>query len=85
MRDSVPKMIKMFRISGIFKAYLVTKPSIIPAITVNGTVLKNILKASLKPILNELNLEYVFGKRMEAPKIKPAIASTTIEKISKTP
>ena len=52
---------------------------------VKGTVLKNILKASLNPNLKLLNLEKVFGKRIDAPKNNPAIASTTMLKISKTP
>lgn len=85
MIDSVPKIIKPFRTAGIVSAYLVKKPSMIPAKMVKGTVLRNILKASLNPILKELNREKVFGKRIEAPRIKPAIASTTILKISKMP
>jgi hypothetical protein len=66
-----------------FKACLVTYPSIIPAQMVKGTVLKNILNESLNPFLKELNLESVFGNKIEAPRIKPHMASTTIAKISK--
>lgn len=80
-----PKMIIKLRANGIFKACLVTYPSIIPAQIVNGIVLKNILNESLKPFLKELNLDKVLGNKIEAPKINPHIASTTIEKISKTP
>ena len=80
-----PTIIMIFKIKGIFKACLVTYPSIIPAHIVKGTVLKNILNESLNPILQELNLESVLGNKIEAPKIKPHMASTTIEKISKTP
>lgn len=79
------RMIKTFSQFGISKEYRVTKPSKIPAATVNGIVLNKILKLSLKPILKELNLEYVFGNRMEAPKINPAAASITIAKISIEP
>ena len=82
---NVPKIIIKFRIKGIFKACLVIYPSIIPAQIVKGIVLKNILNESLNPFLKELNLEKVFGNKIDAPKINPHIASTTIEKISKTP
>jgi hypothetical protein len=57
----------------------------IPAQIVNGTVLKNILNESLNPFLKELNLEKVLGNKMDAPKINPHMASTTMAKISKTP
>ena len=80
-----PRIIIRFRNIGIFKACLVTYPSIIPAQIVKGTVLKNILKESLNPFLKELNLEKVLGNRIDAPKINPHIASTTIAKISNTP
>lgn len=80
-----PKIMIRFKNNGILSACLVTYPSIIPAQTVNGTVLRNILKESLNPFLNELNLEKVLGNKMDAPKINPHMASTTIEKISKMP
>lgn len=80
-----PKMMIKFKNSGIFKACLVTYPSIIPAQMVNGMVLKNILNESFNPIFKDSNLDSVFGKRMDVPKINPHIASTTIAKISKTP
>ena len=79
------RMIKTFSQFGISKEYRVTKPSRIPAAIVNGIVANKILKLSLKPILKELNLEYVFGNRMEAPRINPAAASITIAKISIEP
>ena len=79
-----PKIIIKFKIKGIFRACLVTYPSIIPAQMVKGTVLRNILNESLNPILKELNLDSVFGNKIEAPRIRPHIASTTIAKISKT-
>ncbi len=44
-----PKIIMIFKINGIFRACLVTYPSIIPAHIVNGTVLRKILKESLNP------------------------------------
>jgi hypothetical protein len=80
-----PKMIIKFKNKGIFRACRVTYPSIIPAQIVNGTVLKNILNESLNPFLKELNLEKVLGNKIDAPKIKPHIASMTMAKISKTP
>ena len=80
-----PSIIIRFRIKGIFKACLVTYPSMIPAQMVKGTVLKNILKESLNPFLKELNLERVLGNRIDAPRISPHIASTTMANISKTP
>lgn len=80
-----PKMMIKFKNSGIFKACLVTYPSIIPAQMVNGIVLKNILNESFNPIFKDSNLDNVFGKRMDVPKIKPHIASTTMANISKTP
>ena len=61
------------------------KPSRNPALIVKGKVLKNILNVFLKPILKEFNLEKVFGKSMEAPKINPAADSITIAKISIEP
>jgi hypothetical protein len=39
----------------------------------------------LNPILKEFILEKVFGKRIEAPKINPAVLSITIAKISMAP
>ena len=78
-------MMIRFKIKGIFNACLVTYPSIIPAQIVKGTVLKNILNESLNPFLNELNLENVLGNKIDAPRINPHIASTTMAKISKTP
>jgi hypothetical protein len=83
MRD--PKIMIKFKDKGIFNACLVTYPSIIPAQMVKGTVLKNILNESLNPFLKELNLDSVLGNNMEAPRISPHMASTTMEKISKTP
>lgn len=80
-----PKMIKRLSDKGMFKACLVTYPSIIPAQMVKGTVLKNILNEFLNPFLKELNLESVFGKRIDVPRIKPHIPSTTILKISNVP
>ena len=70
---------------GISMAYRVTKPSINPAAIVKGTVLRNIFKPSLKPILKEFNREKVLGKSREAPRIKPEAASITIPKISMEP
>ena len=61
------------------------KPSRNPAEIVKGNVLRNILKLFLKPVLKEFALEYVFGKRIDAPKINPATASITIAKISIAP
>ena len=43
-----PKMIKRLSDKGMFKACLVTQPSIIPAQMVKGTVLKNILNEFIK-------------------------------------
>lgn len=70
---------------GICNAYLVTKPSNIPAAMVNGIVLKKIFKLSLKPILNEFNREKVLGNRIEAPSINPHADSITMAKISIEP
>lgn len=85
MTNKDPKIMIKFKNKGIFKACLVTYPSIIPAQTVKGNVLKNILNESLNPFLKELNLESVRGNRIDAPRISPHIASTTMENISKTP
>lgn len=82
---SVTRMIKLLNQLGISIEYRVIKPSRNPALIVNGNVLRNILKLFLKPILNELILEKVFGKRIEAPKINPAAVSITIAKISIEP
>ena len=70
---------------GITTEYRVIKPSKKPAAIVNGIVLKNIFKLSFNPILNEFNRENVLGNKIEAPKIKPQAASTTIPKISIAP
>ena len=78
-------MIKLLNQLGISIEYRVIKPSRNPALIVNGNVLRNILKLFLKPILNELILEKVFGKRIEAPKINPAAVSITMAKISMEP
>lgn len=70
---------------GISTEYRVIKPSRNPALMVKGKVLRNILKLFLKPILSEFNLEYVLGKRIDAPKINPAADSITMAKISIEP
>lgn len=57
MIESVPKIMNIPNILGISKAYLVIKPSRKPAAMVNGIVLRNIFKLSLKPIFNEFNRE----------------------------
>lgn len=85
MAVKVMRMIPMLKKVGISFEYLVMYPSRKPAANVNGIVLKNILKLFLKPILNEFILEKVLGKRILAPRIKPAPASITIAKISIDP
>ena len=70
---------------GMSIEYRVIKPSRKPAAMVKGKVLKNIFKLSLNPIFKELTLEYVFGNKMEAPKINPAAVSITMAKISIEP
>lgn len=79
------KIIKLLSQFGISIEYRVMNPSRNPAEIVKGKVLRNILKLFLKPTLKELTLEYVLGKRIEAPKINPATASITIAKISMEP
>lgn len=78
-------MIKLLSQLGISIEYLVIKPSRKPALIVKGKVLRKILKLFLKPILKEFTLEKVLGKRIEAPKINPVMASITIAKISIEP
>lgn len=58
-------MIETLAQFSISSEYLVINPSRKPADIVNGTVLKNILKLFLKPILNEFILEKVLGKSIE--------------------
>lgn len=82
---NVPKMITTLSQLGISSEYRVTKPSKNPAAIVNGIVLKNIFNPFLKPILKEFIREYVFGNRIEAPKINPAAVSITMAKISMEP
>lgn len=78
-------MIRLLNQLGISIEYRVMKPSRKPALMVNGKVLRNILKLFLKPILKEFIREKVLGNRIEAPKIKPAVVSITIAKISMAP
>jgi len=78
-------MIETLNQIGISIEYRVIKPSRNPAAKVKGIVLMYILKLFLNPILKEFNLEKVFGKSIEAPKINPAIDSITMAKISKQP
>ena len=85
MIPSVNKIIKLLSQIGISIEYRVMKPSRKPAAIVKGKVLRNILKLFLKPILKEFNLEYVFGKSIEAPRINPAVLSITIAKNSIEP
>lgn len=82
---NVSKMIKLLSQLGMSIEYRVIKPSRKPALIVNGMVLRKILKLFLKPILKEFILEKVLGKRIEAPKINPAVVSITIAKISIAP
>lgn len=78
-------MIKLLSQLGMSMEYRVIKPSRKPALMVNGKVLRNILKLFLKPILKEFILEKVLGNRIDAPKIKPAVVSITMAKISMEP
>ena len=78
-------MIKLLSQLDILMEYRVIKPSKNPAAIVNGKVLKKILKLFLKPILKEFILEKVLGYNIEAPKIKPALVSITMAKISMAP
>lgn len=57
MIAKVNTIIKLLSQFGISIEYRVMNPSRKPAATVKGTVLKNILKLFLKPILNEFILE----------------------------
>ena len=57
MMAKVNKMMKLLSQLGMSMEYRVMKPSRKPAAMVNGTVLKNILKLFLKPILKEFILE----------------------------
>ena len=85
MTPSVNRIIILLSQLGMSIEYLVIKPSRNPALIVKGSVLKNILKLFLNPILKEFIREKVFGNKMEAPKMNPAVVSITMAKISIEP
>lgn len=80
--NNIMNMLSAMCMSG---EYRVIKPSRSPAATVKGIVLNTIFRLFLKPIFKEASLEYVLGKRIEAPSINPAPASITMPNISIAP
>ena len=64
---------------------LVTNDSRKPAIKNNGTKPTIIFTPSFAEIKKDCLLEYVFGNKIELPKIKPAAPAIIIDDISKVP